>query len=107
MMDGITLSNEKYMNDLVNMGGLANVMQSELERLYRYNDMDMKSAIKQDKEIVYGYAPMNKLEELFTALYLSFAQRRKDDRAFDLYKKTKIFESEYDMLSPTHLLQTV
>ena len=103
MMDGITLSNEKYMNDLVNMGGLANVMQSELERLYRYNDMDMKSAIKQDKEIVYGYAPMNKLEELFTALYLSFAQRRKDDRAFDLYKKTKIFESEYDMLSPTHL----
>lgn len=103
MMDGINLSNEKYMNDLVNMGGLATVSQSELERLYRYNNMDMKAVIKQDKEMVYGYAPMNKMEELFTALYLNFAKRRKDDTAFEMYKKTKIFESEYDMLSPTHL----
>lgn len=103
MMDGITLSNEKYMNDLVNIGGLATVSRSELERLYRYNNMEMKAVIKQNKEMVYGYAPANKTEELFTALYLNFANRRKDDTEFVMYKKTKIFEAEYDMLSPTHL----
>lgn len=105
LMKDVDPGNAKYINDILNLGGLDNFSQPNMERLFSYNNMDLKARIGQNTEQLYGYSAASNIEKLFHAIYWSFTGRRADEAAFDLYKKGKVFESSYRSLSPANAFQ--
>lgn len=101
LVKGANYGFEQYLNDVLNMGGLENMSQPELERLYAYHNLDMKAAIRQNTEVLEGYAQKNNVEKLFHAIHMNMTGRRADQAAFDLYKQGKLFESSYRDLAPS------
>lgn len=100
LMKGVTLANESYINDILNIGGVGNISQPNMERLFSYYDLSVDARITQNKEILYGYASKASLEKLFHAIYMNMVERRADQAAFETYRQGKIYELESRALSP-------
>ena len=102
LMRGINAGNADYVNDILNLGGLGNFSQPNIERLFSYNNISLKAKLLQQMEILEGYSNTTGIEKLLHAIYWSFTERRADEAAFDIYKKRKIYEAAYRSLSPSN-----
>lgn len=102
LMDNVNFGNEKYINEVLNLGGLGNFSAPNMERLFSYYNMKMRAGIGENTEKLEGYSDAANLEKLFHAINLSMTARRADESAFDVYKKGKIFETSYRSLSPAN-----
>ena len=100
LMKGITLENESYLNDILNLGGLKNISQPNMERLFSYYDLSVKARITQNKELLYGYCSKHSMEKLFHTIYMNMVERREDRAAFETYRQGKIYELQSRVLSP-------
>ena len=100
LMYGVTEGKREYLNGILNIGGLDNFSQSNIERLFSYNNISVEAKINQETESLEGYAAKGNIEKLLHTIYWSFTARRADQAAFDLYKKSKIYEVSYRSLSP-------
>lgn len=101
LMPGVNYGNEKYVNDILNLGGLDNISQPNLERLFSYYNFKVDARINQNSEELDGYSDVDNIEKLFHTIYMSMTSRRADETAFDVYKKAKIFETSYRSLAPS------
>lgn len=101
LIKGVNYGSEQYLNDVLNMGGLENISQPNLERLYAYHNFNLEASIGENTEKLEGYAQKDKAEMLFHAIYMSMTDRRADQAAFDLYKQGKLFEASYRYLAPS------
>ena len=102
LMEGVGMGNSQYINDILNLGGLAGFSQPNVQRLFAYNNISLSAEIGQNTEQLDGYATSGNLEKLLHAVYWSFNNRRADEMAFDIYKKGKIYETSYRSLSPAN-----
>ena len=100
IMDGFNKGSEEYLNDVLNLGGLDNISQPNLERFFSYYNFKVGATIRQNTERIEGYSTSNNLEKLFHAINMSMTSRRADETAYDLYTRSKIFETSYRALSP-------
>lgn len=100
LMRNANFGNEQYINEILNLGGLGNISQSNIERLFSYYNLNLDAKIRQNTEELEGHSDKVNLEKLFHAIYLSMTERRADEVAYDVYKKGKIFETAYRSLSP-------
>lgn len=105
LMDNVNFGNEKYINEILNLGGLGNFSSPNMERLFSYYNMKLRAAIGENTEKLEGYSDMANIEKLFHAINLSMTGRRADESAFDVYKKGKIFETSYRSLSPANVFR--
>ncbi len=105
LMSEVNFGNESYLNDIVNLGGLGNFSQPNMERLFSYNNMSVRSAIGQNVEYLEGYSHKSNIEKLFHAINLSMTERRADESAFGVYKKGKIYEVSHRSLSPSNVFK--
>ena len=99
-MSGYNSGTEEYLNDVLNLGGLGNISQPNLERFFSYYNFKIEAKIRQNTELLEGYATSNNVEKLFHAINMSFTSRRADESAYELYKRSKIFETSYRTLAP-------
>ncbi len=105
LMNDVNFGNEQYINDILDLGGLGNLSKANMERLFSYHNMHLDANINQNTEELYGYSDIANLEKLFHAIYLSMAERRADEDAFNVYKKEKMFETAYRSLSPANVFK--
>ncbi len=105
LMKNADFGNAKYINDILNLGGLANFSQPNVERLFSYNNINLKAGIEQNIEFLEGFSGLSNIEKLLHAVYWGFTGRRADEVAFDVYKKGKVFETSYRSLSPLNAFQ--
>lgn len=105
MMSGVNIGNEGFFNGVLNLGGLGTLSAANLNRLYRYNHMDLKARLDQNTEELDGYATAENAEKLFQAIYMSFSQRRADLPVFEQYKKKAAYDVMYHTVSPLGTLQ--
>ena len=101
LIPGTNYGMEEYLNDILNLGGLGNISQPNLERLYAYYNFNLKAAINQNTEMLEGYSDKAQLEKLMHAIYMSMTSLRADETAFELYKQGKVFETSYRSLAPS------
>ncbi len=100
LMKGINIGNEKYLDDIINLGGLGDISQPTLEKLFSYHNLSLRAVISPNTEQVYGFAGGNSVEKLFQMINLSLTGRRADEKAFNVYKRGKVYEATYRSLSP-------
>lgn len=100
LMKGITLGNEKYLNEILNLGGLGDIPQPTLEKLFAYHNLSLKAEMSPNTEQIYGYAGGDNVEKLFQMIHLSLTARRADEKAFNVYKRGKVYDAMYQSLSP-------
>jgi zinc protease len=100
LMSGVNSGNEDFINGVLNLGGLGNISQANMQRLYDYNHMNVFAKILQNTEEINGYGIAANAEKLFQALNLSMTSRRKDNAAFDIYKQKMVYNTMYHSLSP-------
>ncbi len=105
LMSSVNFGNEKQINDILNIGGLGSLSQANMERLFSYYNMSVKARIDQNMEELYGYSDIANIEKLFHAIYMSMAERRADELAFNAYKKEKLFETSFRTLSPANVFK--
>lgn len=105
LMRGINQSRyvKGYINDISNLGGYGNTPQSTWEKLFKYNNLNLKSVITNYSESLEGYSSINSLNKLFHIINLAFSARRIDENAFNIYKRTKRYEAIYHNLSPNNV----
>lgn len=103
LMKGITLGNEKYLNEILNLGGLGDIPQPTLEKLFAYHNLSLKAEMSPNTEQLYGYAGSNNAEKLFQMIHLSLTARRADEKAFSVYKRGKVYDAMYQSLSPENV----
>lgn len=99
-MSGIKLGSEQYLNDILNLGGLGDISQPTLEKLYLYHNLRLEAKISPNTEELYGFADKSSAEKLFQIINMSLTGRRADEKAFHVYKKGKMYEASYHSLSP-------
>lgn len=102
LMKNVGMGNAQYVNDVLNLGGLAGFSQPNVQRLFAYNNLSLGAYIGQNIEQLEGYSSAGNLEKLLHAVYWSFNNRRADEMAFDVYKKGKIYETSHRSLSPAN-----
>ena len=100
LMKEFNYGTEEYLNDVLNLGGLENMSQPNLERFFSYYNFKIDARIRQNTELLEGYATSNNAERLFHAINMSMTSRRADETAYDLYNRSKIFETSYRTLAP-------
>ena len=100
LMSGVNSGNENFFNGVLNLGGLGDVSQPNMQRLYDYNHMNVFAKISQNTEEIDGYGIASNAEKLFQALYLSMRSRRKDVAAFDIFQQKMVYNTMYHSLSP-------
>lgn len=100
LMKGVNIGNEKYLNDIINLGGIGEIAQPTLEKLFAYHNLSLKAGISPNTEYIYGFSGENGIEKLFQTINLALTSRRADENAFGVYKKGKVYESGYHALSP-------
>ena len=100
LMSGVNFGNEEFFNGVLNLGGLGNISQANMQSFYDYNHMNVYAKISQNTEEIDGYGIAANTEKLFQALYLSMTQRRKDAAAFDIYRQKMVYNTIYHSLSP-------
>ena len=101
LMTDSNYSSQEYLNDILNLGGLGNISQPNLERLYSYHNFKIEASIRQNIEKLEGYAYKTEVEKLFHAILMSMTARRADEPTFELYRQAKIFETSYRSLAPS------
>ncbi len=94
---------KEYVNDIANLGGYGNMTQSTWAKLCVYNNLNLKSVITNYSESLEGYSTTGSLEKLFHLVNLAFSERRKDENAFNIYKRTKTYQTIYHKLSPENV----
>lgn len=102
LMKGVDMGNAQYVNDILNLGGLGSFSQPNIERLFSYNDISLRAEIGQNVELLEGYCSSVNLEKLLHTICWSFNNRRADETAFDVYKKSKVYEAAHKSLSPAN-----
>lgn len=100
LMKGVTVAHESYLNDILNLGGVRNISQPNMERLFSYYDLSVRARITQNKELLYGYSSKHSMEKLFHTIYMNMVERREDRAAFERYRQGKIYELQSRALSP-------
>lgn len=105
LMKGVDMGNARYVNDVLNLGGLASFSQPNVDRLFAYNDISLKAGITQNLEQLDGYSSSANLEKLLHTIYWSFNNRRADETAFDIYKRGKVYEAAHKSLSPANVFK--
>lgn len=101
-MKGVNMGNVQYINDILNLGGLGSISQPGIERMFSYNDISLKAGITQNMEMLNGYSSSANLEKLLHTIFWSFNSRRADETAFDVYRKSKVYEAAHKSLSPAN-----
>ncbi len=94
-----------YISDIANLSAVGGYSRSDWEKLFSYNNMQVKVSIDDYKEQMRGYCTGASLEKLFHFINLSFTQRKEDYNAFDVYRKGKAFEAQYRKLSPEKVFE--
>ncbi len=105
LMSNVNFGNERYINDVLELGGLESFSKANMERLYSYYNMDLHAKIGQNTEELYGYSDTTNVEKLFHAIHMSMENRRTDEDAFNVYKKEKVYEASYRSISPANIFK--
>ncbi len=105
MMKGMNIGNEEFFNRTLNLGGLGNLSEADLRKLFGYNYMNIEARLNQNTEELNGYAIEQNKEKLFQAIYLSFCRRRADKPVFEQYKKKAVYDVMYHAVSPLGIFQ--
>lgn len=105
LMPEINLAEESYVNDILNLGGLGQISQPNMERLFSYYNLYLKARIEENCEKLEGYCHHDSFEKLCHAIYLSMVERRPDETAFDTYRQGKIYDISYRSLSPVNIFR--
>lgn len=105
VMDKDYISVSKYINDIVNLGGLDNIPFSDWNKLFAYNNLKVLANINENTEELYGYSGKQSLEKLLHVINLNFTHRRMDEDAFNIYKKAKISELTYRNMYPMNVFK--
>lgn len=99
-MNGVGLGSEQYLNDILNLGGLGDISQPTMEKLYLYHNLWTGANISPNTEELYGFADKGSAEKLFQIINMNLTGRRADEKAFNVYKRGKMYEASYHSLSP-------
>ncbi len=105
LMSGVNFGNERYINDILSLGGLGNFSKANMDRLYSYYHMNLSAKIGQNTEELYGYSDTTNVEKLFHAIHMAIENRRADEDAFKIYMKEKTYEASYRNLSPGNIFK--
>lgn len=105
LMSDFNYYGQEYMNDVLNLGGLGNIPQPDLERFFSYYNFKIDAYIGQNTEYLEGYATNGNVEKLFHAINMSMTARRADESAYELYKRSKMFETSYKTLAPMEVFK--
>lgn len=105
LMNGINQGNEQYLNEIFNLGGLGDISQPTLDKLFSYYNLSLKASITPNTEELYGYAGPQSAEKLFQAINMSLTSRRADEKAFNVYKRGKVYDALYRSLSPADVFR--
>jgi len=62
-MSGVNFGNEEFFNGVLNLGGLGNISQANMQSFYDYNHMNVYAKISQNTEEIDGYAIAANTEE--------------------------------------------
>lgn len=100
LLNSVGYEEANFINGILNIGGLDEISQPNIERLYSYYNMDVSAHISLNTQELSGYATISNIDKLFHAIYLNFVARRSDQGAFDAYKKEKLFDKLYMNLAP-------
>lgn len=104
-MSGMNIGNEEFFNKTLNLGGLGNLSEADLEKLFGYNHMNIEAKLNQNTEELNGYVIEQNKEKLFQAIYLSFCQRRADKAVFEQYKNKAVYDVMYHAVSPVGIMK--
>lgn len=105
LMPNVTLAEEPYVNDILQLGGLGQISQPNIERLFLYNNMNLTAEIKDNREVLEGYCDSKGFEKLCHAIYMGMTERRADETAFNNYKQAKLYDISYRSLSPANIFK--
>lgn len=94
------LEMENFINGMIDIGGWGNISKPNMLRLFSYYNMDFGSRINSNTQEVNGFSDLSNIEKLFQVVNMAFVSPRSDERAFDNYKKEKVFGKVYLNLSP-------
>lgn len=86
---------ENFVNGAINIGGLGNLSRANMSRLFSYYNMDFNAKINANTQEITGFADLSNMEKLFQGINMAFVSPRADIRAFDNYKRGKIFSKIY------------
>ncbi len=101
LMNSVNIGNEKYLNDIINLGGLGDLSKPSLDKLFTIYNLSIKSYISPNTEYLEGESGASYgLERLFQMVNLSMTARREDSDAFNVYKRAKVYEAMHYRLSP-------
>ena len=101
LIDNANIGNEFYLNDIIKLGGLGELSNPSLDKLFTLYNVSMNSYITPNTEYLDGAAGASHgIERLFQLANLSITSRREDNDAFNVYKKSKIYEAMHYRLSP-------
>ncbi|MEG0891193.1 MAG: insulinase family protein [Bacteroidales bacterium] len=100
LMNGFSIGDQKYFNDILNLGGVGDISQPTLEKLYSYHNLRLNAGISPNTEELAGSSNIESVEKLFQVINLSLTSRRADEKAFNVYKRVKVYEAAYHSLSP-------
>ncbi|MEG2849744.1 MAG: hypothetical protein RR880_05880, partial [Bacteroidales bacterium] len=100
LMNGFSIGDQKYFNDILNLGGVGDISQPTLEKLYSYHNLRLNAGISPNTEELAGSSNIESVEKLFQMINLSLTSRRADEKAFNVYKRVKVYEAAYHSLSP-------
>lgn len=103
LMDNLGKNISLYINDIVNLGGLGDFTQVDLDKLLEYNNIKVRARFTDNSDILEGYAIKENADKLFHIINMNFTKRRGDSGAFDIYKKGKKEEAIYHNLSPLNV----
>ncbi len=86
---------ENFVNGMLNIGGLGNISKANMSRLFSYYNMDYNVRINANTQEINGFSDISNIEKLFQGINMAFVSPSADERAFDNYKKGKIFSKIY------------
>ncbi len=97
---GANIGNAAFFNGLLEVAPISNISYADMNRLYTYNHIGLKSKLLPNREVMEGFALPASAEKLMQAIYLNMTAREKNKHVYDMYVRRVLYDIQYQAISP-------